>query len=141
MTEDEKYLDLLGIFHYVVGGLTALFACIPLIHVTLGLVMMTGRLEGPEPAARAVGLVIAIIGSIFVLSGWALAAAILVAGRKLHKRKSRTYCLVIGALECLMMPFGTILGVFTIILLAKDSTRELFEGRPAAPAAVPPPAP
>ncbi|HLA84602.1 MAG TPA: hypothetical protein VJL29_07390 [Thermoguttaceae bacterium] len=31
MTEDEKYLDLLAIFHYVVGGLTGLFACFPLI--------------------------------------------------------------------------------------------------------------
>ena len=29
MTEDEKHLDLLAIFHYIVGGLTGLFACFP----------------------------------------------------------------------------------------------------------------
>jgi hypothetical protein len=30
---DEQHLQLLAIFHYVVGGMTALFACMPLIHL------------------------------------------------------------------------------------------------------------
>ena len=141
MNEEAQQLDLLAVFHYVVGGCTALFACFPFIHVTLGALMMSGKLDGPEPAARAVGLIFVIIGTFFILCGWALAAAILVAGRKLKQRKSRTYCLVIGALECMLMPFGTILGVFTLILLMKDSTRALFAGGAPAPAVAPPPAP
>ena len=39
-TDDEQHLRLLSIFHYVVGGLTGLFACFPLIHVALGLAMI-----------------------------------------------------------------------------------------------------
>ena len=141
MNEEAQQLDLLAVFHYVVGEFTALFACFPFIHVSLGALVMSGKLNGPEPAARAVGLIVVIIGSFFILCGWALAAAILVAGRKLKQRKSRTYCLVIGALECMLMPFGTVLGVFTLILLMKDSTRALFAGGAPAPAGVPPPAP
>ena len=35
-------------------------------------------------------------------------------------------CLVVGALECMMMPFGTVLGVFTLIALTKPSVKALF---------------
>ena len=35
ITEDEKNLDLLALFHYIVAGLTALFSCMFLIHVAI----------------------------------------------------------------------------------------------------------
>ncbi len=31
-----------------------------------------------------------------------------------------------GGVECLFMPVGTVLGVFTIIVLVRDSVKELF---------------
>jgi hypothetical protein len=34
---DEQHIQLLPIFHYVVGGMTALFACMPLIHLGIGI--------------------------------------------------------------------------------------------------------
>ncbi len=45
-------------------------------------------------------------------------------GEELHY----TYCLVVAALECLFMPFGTILGVFTIVVLMRHPLKALFEG-------------
>ena len=33
MNQDESHLDSLAIAHYVLGGLMALFACFPLLHV------------------------------------------------------------------------------------------------------------
>jgi hypothetical protein len=139
MTEDEKNLDLLAIFHYVVGGFTAFFACFPLLHVIFGLIMLLADFGTSTPPPPVLGWVFVILGGLFVLCGWALAVAILVAGRKLQKRKSRTYCLVVGGLECLLMPLGTVLGVFTLIVLTKESVKALFGG--TAPAPVPPPAP
>ena len=126
MTGEEKQLDLLAIFHYIVGGITALFACVPLIHVAIGIAIIFGMFDEPNPPPALIGWVFVLIGGTFVLSGWALAIAILIAGRKLKKRMARTYCLVIGAVECLIMPFGTVLGIFTIILLMKDSMKEIF---------------
>ena len=41
--------------------------------------------------------------------------------------------MVIAGVECIIMPFGTILGVFTLIALNKDSTKEIFEEQTAAP--------
>ena len=133
MTADDQHLDLLAIFHYIVGALTALLSCFPLLHIALGLAMIFGSFGEPHPPPPFFGWIFVIVGGLFVLCGWALAVAMIVAGRKLHKRRSRTYCIVIGALECLLMPFGTVLGVFTIIMLMKESVTAKFQDDPARP--------
>lgn len=40
MSDELKYLRLLSIFHYVLAGISALFACIPLLHIILGIMMV-----------------------------------------------------------------------------------------------------
>ncbi len=40
--EDGEHLKLLSIFHYVVAGLAGLFACLPLLHMAFGILMLTG---------------------------------------------------------------------------------------------------
>jgi hypothetical protein len=40
--------------------------------------------------------------------------------------KNRMYCMVVAGIECIFMPFGTILGVFTLITLTKDSVKGIF---------------
>ena len=126
MSQDEQYLNLLGIFHYVVGGITACFACIPIIHLVLGLAMLSGKFDGSDPPPPFLGWIIVIIASTFILIGAVLAATIILAGRRLRQRRSYNFCFVLACIECIFMPFGTVLGVFTIILLHKDSVRQLF---------------
>ncbi|MDD2519913.1 MAG: hypothetical protein PHR34_03095 [Kiritimatiellae bacterium] len=135
MNETEKQLDLLGLFHFILGGLTALFACLPLIHVGVGAALLLGTFDSGEAAPRFVGWIFVLMGSLFVLGGWALAAAMIAAGRMLRRRKSRTACQVIAALECLLMPLGTLLGVFTLMALSQDRAQELFDAPPPAPPA------
>ncbi|MDZ4859680.1 MAG: hypothetical protein SGI88_11925 [Candidatus Hydrogenedentes bacterium] len=126
MTETERHLDLLAIFHYIFGGVMAFFACFPLIHVAMGLAMIFGAVDVDGAPSEVIGGFFAIIGGFIVLCGWALAVAIIIAGRKLKSRTSRMYCIVIAALECMMMPFGTILGVFTLVVLTKDQAIQLY---------------
>ena len=45
MNQDQEHLRLLSIFYYVCAGLTALFACIPIIHLVLGLMMVRSLLD------------------------------------------------------------------------------------------------
>jgi len=59
--------------------------------------------------------------------GWALSVLMIVAGRKLRRRAAHTFCIVIAAIECIFMPFGTVLGIFTLIVLTKESVKKLFE--------------
>jgi len=134
MTDDEKFLDILAIFHYVVAAITALIACFPLLHVAVGIAMVLGMFDGDKhPPPAFIGWAFIILGGLFVVCGWTLAVTVLIAGRKLKKRQTRMYCIVVAALECMMMPFGTVLGVFTILVLMRDSVEQLFASRDIKP--------
>ena len=132
MTQDEQHLDLLAVFHYIVGGLTALFSCVFLLHVAFGIALLCGALEGKDAPPKFFAWLFILFPSFCILSGWTLAGFILAAGRRLKRRVSRTFCLVVAGLECFMMPFGTVLGVFTIIVLMKEPVKLLFETGSAA---------
>ena len=56
MDQDSEHLKMLALFHYIVGGLAALFACFPIIHLVLGIAMLTGMqvVELPLPTSEAV---------------------------------------------------------------------------------------
>lgn len=128
MNQDREHLKLLSIFHYVAAGMLALMACIPFIHFFIGLALATGSIEGSDPEARTIGFVFMAFALGFIFLGWTLAALMAFAGRSLAQRKRYTFCLIMGGVECLFMPVGTVLGVFTIIVLVRDSVKELFQG-------------
>jgi hypothetical protein len=84
MNDDVQHLRYLTIGHYIGAAITALFACFPLIHLSIGLIFLLKPpvTEGGEPfPAQLFGLMFAMIGGALVLCGWALAALIFVAGR------------------------------------------------------------
>ena len=132
--EDVEHLRLLAIFHYVVAGLQALFACIPIIHLTIGLGLLLAPRKtgvGVENPQALVGTMFVAMASVFILLGWSLAACVFVAGRSLAARRRYMFCFVVAAvIAVLCMPFGTILGVLTIIVLLRPSVKAAF-GRPA----------
>jgi hypothetical protein len=127
--EDAEHLRLLSIFHYVVGGLQAVFACVPILHLVMGAFMIVG----PGVAGRD-RVPVALMGSFFVafaaiwiLLGWTLAACMVLVGRSLTQRRRRLFCLVVAGVEAaLCMPFGTVLGIFTILVLVRPSVRQAF---------------
>lgn len=127
--QDEYQLRLLTIFHYVCAGLAALFACLPLFHVIFGLLMLfaPGAFEvEPADAARMMGLFFVILPGSIVLLGLAFAALLAWAGHCIAQRKHYTFCLVMAGVACMFMPFGTALGIFSIIVLTRPSVKALF---------------
>ncbi len=36
------------------------------------------------------------------------------------------FCLVMGGVECILVPFGTVLDVFTIVTLTRRAVKKLF---------------
>lgn len=135
MNKDQEHLNLLSVFHYIVGGLTALCACFPVIHLGIGIAILAGALDdasGPGPP-QFVGALFIVFAALAMLVGWAFAACLILAGRYLAAGKHHTFCLVIAAISCLCMPFGTILGIFTIIVLARPSVKTLFNQPPTPP--------
>jgi len=134
MNHDKEHLRLLAIFHYVVAGLAALFSFFPLLYTTVGAVgaifIFAARHGTPKPGEQLppefLGWIFVVLGLLLFLLGVAMAICILIAGRCLSRRKHYTFALVMACIECLFIPFGTILGVFTIIALSRESVKELF---------------
>ena len=120
---------MLAIFHYVAAGLGALFSSFPILHIIFGIAMLSGVMDtpdAPQPPAIFAWFFI-LFPACFILFGWATAVCVAYAGHCLQRRKNYIYCLVIAGVACMFAPLGTALGVFTIIVLLRESVKELFE--------------
>jgi len=131
MNHDKEHLRLLAIFHYVVAGLAALFSFFPLLYTTVGAIFIFAARHGtPKPGEELppefLGWIFVVLGLLLFLLGVAMAICILIAGRCLSLHRFYSFALVMACVECLFIPFGTILGVFTIIALSRESVKALF---------------
>ena len=130
MNQDNEHLRLLAIFHYVVAGFAALVSFFPLLYSIVGVFLLyAAHHPGPgnqEPPPAFLGWIFVVLGALFFLAGVTMAICILIAGRCLSRCKAYSFALVVACIECLFIPFGTILGVFTIVALSRESVRTLF---------------
>lgn len=129
--KDERHLGQLSLGFKIYAGINALFSCIPFIHLFIGIMMVTGRLDdGANPPPAAFGWFFIVLASVFIIGGWALSICNFYAGRFLKEHRNYTFCFVMSCINCSMMPFGTILGVFSILVLMRDSVKNIFDDSP-----------
>jgi hypothetical protein len=123
---DLEQLRILSILHYVMAGITVLFSFFGLAYVAMGIFITSGGFEGHRSEDRMVGWFVAFLAAL------ALATAMFMAARSISRRTRHTFCVVVAALSCLFFPFGTALGVFSLIVLTRSSVKALFESRPVS---------
>jgi uncharacterized membrane protein YfcA len=83
--------------------------------------------KGPQNLPpQLFGLFFIVIGGCMVALGWTAAICTFISGRYLAQRRRRMFSLVMAVVMCLMMPFGTILGIFTLIVLSRNSVQRLY---------------
>lgn len=129
MNEDLEHLRLLSIFYYLMALLIALFSLLPVFHLALGIAMAVGWGDfGEDPPPPFIGWMVSCIAGFMVLLGLTCAACFALAGRNLARHRSWIFCMVIAGIACSMMPVGTVLGIFTILVLNRPSVRALFAG-------------
>jgi len=128
MSQDTEHLRILSVFHYVVAGFAALFSLFPTIHLAVGIAMVSGIINDPKDPFPLfiIGWFFIAFASCFILCGLTFATCLLMAGIYINKRKHYTFCLVMAGFACMFMPFGTVLGVFTIITLVKEDVKAMF---------------
>ncbi len=131
MEEDIRYLNLLAIFHMIVAGIVGLLSCLPLIDLFIGVPMLKDvpyALSQNEFFSQTTltPLIFILLPSGMTVIGWMFAVAIALNGYYLKNRKWLNYCMIVSGVETILMPFGTVLGVFTIILLTKPNVKNRF---------------
>ena len=127
---DAEHIRLLSIFHFVAAGL----AFVGVGFSTLYFVMLQVMFSNPEmwgesqqgPPPEEMLTIFRWFLGIFV--AWFLVGAVgnLLSGLFLRKRRHRTFSMVVAAINCLHIPIGTTLGVFTFIVLGRESVRKLY---------------
>lgn len=119
----REHLKLLSIFYYIYAGLMALSGCLSMMYLVIGGVMLG---SGEDPARVAGGFFL-IFGGCFLVFSLVLAYLVYRAGRCLTDHRSRTFIMVIAGIICINAPLGTVLGVFTLVVLTSDGAKALFE--------------
>ena len=129
-SQDADQLRLLSIFHYVVSGILAVFSMFPILHLAMGIAMLAGAFDdasnGSSRPPAFLGYIMILVPAVIILCGLAMTLCVAIAGRRLGHHRNYMYCLVIAGIECMFIPFGTILGVFTLIVLSRPTVKDLF---------------
>jgi len=127
---DKSHLTVL---HFVGAGLAALGLVFVGLHFLLFRTVLTNpAFQGPPGAPPPPAEFFAIFKWVYLCLGlWYGTSLVmnLLAGSYLHTHQRRTFCFVTAALNCLHLPLGTVLGIFTIIVLARDAVRAAFAPR------------
>ncbi|MGA8873050.1 MAG: hypothetical protein WA434_03590 [Candidatus Acidiferrales bacterium] len=132
---DEEHLKLLSICYMISAAISACFSMIGLMYAGMGAVVSEAMKHAPElatdtanaPPPALIGWIFGAVGVVVFLVLITMAGLQLGVAFSLKKRKARTFCMVVAAFECLGVPYGTLLGIFTFIVLGRDSVTRLFD--------------
>jgi hypothetical protein len=133
---DLEQLKLLEIFHYImvflaIGG--GAFIAVHYMIMSTSMEMMlkdpkfTEQRTGPpfDPALFFRGF----IWFYLFMAAWSLVSLIanLASGLCLRYRRHRNFSMIVAGFNCVNFPFGTALGVFTLIVLLRSTMSSIYD--------------
>jgi hypothetical protein len=129
--EDESHLNVLAICHFVYAGLLGLGGLLGIVYAVFGVFIATAAMGGAAgsggPSPAALGGIFAVVGGFITLLVWTKAALVLYSGLCLRRRTKRTFSFVMACICCINIPFGTVLGVFTLVVLSRQTVKAIYE--------------
>ncbi len=130
LKKDTDHLRLLAVFHFIFAGLSVLGLGFMVFHYSIMQVIFSrpeiqNAQGGPPPEMiKKILLIFYSVMAVVLIIGGILN---LLSALFLKSRKNRFYSLIIGGLNCVQVPIGTALGIFTIMVLTRDSVRRMYE--------------
>lgn len=127
---------MLVIFHWIMAVLIGIVSLFPIVHLMIGIGLISGRFGGeqvrhdPDFPAEAMGWFFVVFAVLWIVLASTFAISVALAARYLAQRRRRMFCMIVAGFLCLGFPLGTALGVFTLVVLNRESVRVLF-GEPS----------
>jgi hypothetical protein len=129
---DREHVRLLSIFHFVFAGLAFVGIGFLGVHYAIMHTMFSNpEMWKSQPQAMPPKAFLGAFIWLYLFFGVLLLTGLVLnvlSGFFLWRKRNRLFSLIIGGLNCLQIPFGTALGVFTILVLSRDSVRQLYAG-------------
>jgi outer membrane lipoprotein-sorting protein len=130
--KDREHVKLLAIFHFVFAGLAFVGIGFLCVHYAMMHMMFSNPdMWKSQPQVMPPKVFLDAFIWFYLFFGVLLLTGLVLnvlSGLFLLQKRHRVFSLVIGGLNCFQIPFGTALGVFTILVLTRDSLRQLYAG-------------
>jgi hypothetical protein len=134
--KDRNHLSTLSLIYYILAALntlSTLMGFLALLGIGIFFVAFAGAGPADDPALPTrLGFILIGVSALVLLLGGVGAYLTYLTGRSLKQRRRRTLCFVVACLMLPSFPLGTLLGIFTIIVLLRPSVQELFARSAAA---------
>ncbi len=129
---NTEHIRILSICYYVSAGLHAAFSAFGLLYLFMGVFMAaaisrTPAGPGGQPPPEFIGIIFGVIGFAIFAIMVGIGVLQFLTARWLKQRRRRIACLVVAAVSCLFVPYGTALGVFTMVVLTRPSVAATFD--------------
>lgn len=133
---DDGHIKLLAVFHFVLGGMSLLGLGFLLLHwfimetVFSNPEMWKHQPGGPPPEQFLA--IFKVFKWFYLFGGVCIVAAGIanvLSGIFLKTRRHHMFSLVVAGLNCMFFPLGTALGVFTFIVLLRESVKSAYQNR------------
>ena len=125
----QRHLSTLSILHYAYGA----FICLSGLAIT-AVILVGGFLRSDFVNEAGGDRVPAFIGAVIQTYGWVLLVTVeawgiltMLSGSWIASRRNRTGSQVVAALNCLNMPLGLALGIFTLITLNDEGVKQEYD--------------
>jgi len=128
---DKEHLRLLAVFHYISGGMavffallfffyTALMSMIPVEDLNTSNVQVPGA--SPEQILGVISWLFGVLGTMSIIYGLLQ----IISGRFMIRRRHRIFSFIVAIPNIIFIPYGTLLAVFTLIVLDRTSVKDLY---------------
>jgi hypothetical protein len=135
-------LKLLSVGYYIQGGIAAFYTVmvagyIGFMGTMLAAFGAAAQRNGQKPIPE---FVIPLVTGVFVVVtvfSLSIAICLLLAGYWLRRYRNKLFIFIVAGLSCLSVPYGTVLGIFTFMVLRRPVAEQLFGGALPQPPALP----
>ena len=127
--KDAEHLRLLAMFHFINGALDLVMLGLFGLQYMFMRAMFTHAMHSPKANDPPPEFILDFFLGFFVLLGFLYLVAVVLnvmTGFFIEQRRHRTFSMVVAGLNCVQMPLGTLLGIFTLIILNRDTVRARY---------------
>ena len=132
---DTEHLRLIGLGYLISAVVSAGLSFMGLFYALMGAVITASANQMPASANQPPPEFFAWIFGIFGLGFFAVMVIVAVVKfltyLYLKQHRHRIFCLVIAGFSCLEVPYGTVLGVCTFLVMNRRSVEKLFQPEPS----------